>query len=63
MSIDFSADLLLIVRQDPMAFTMIKPIGPYDEYRDYGFVDSLQETIHQSLANADGRQEVINQSD
>lgn len=45
VAIDFAADPRTIAEQDPMAFTAIKPIGPYFEYRRYGFVQSLQETI------------------
>jgi hypothetical protein len=35
-----------------MAFTAIKPVGPYYEYCDYGFVDSLQETIREAIEEA-----------
>jgi hypothetical protein len=28
-----------------MDFTAIQPIGPYYEYRQYGFVESLQDTL------------------
>lgn len=49
VTINFSAEAAEIVRQDPMDFTAIKPIGPYYEYRDYGFVASLQTTIRRSV--------------
>ncbi|MFN9541017.1 MAG: hypothetical protein ACK6A8_17445 [Planctomycetota bacterium] len=45
VNIDFDADLNQIGTQNPMGFDAIKPIGPYFEYRHYGIVDSLQETI------------------
>jgi hypothetical protein len=45
VSIDFDADQEKVAGQDPMNFSAIKPIGPYYEYRDYGFVQSLQEAI------------------
>ena len=45
VAIDFDVDPVKVAGQDPMKFTAIKPIGPYYEYRDYGFVQSLQETI------------------
>jgi hypothetical protein len=45
VTINFDVDLRAISEQDPMQFDAIKPIGPYYEYRDYGFVQSLQETI------------------
>jgi hypothetical protein len=49
--IDFDADLHEIAEQTPMTFEAIKPIGPYYEYRDYGIVDSLQQTVRQCLEN------------
>jgi hypothetical protein len=52
VSIDFQADPEEIARQDPMTFGAIKPIGPYYEYRDYGFVTSLQATIRRSRRGA-----------
>jgi hypothetical protein len=52
VSIDFGADVRAIARQDPMSFAAIKPIGPYYECRDYGFVDSLQATIRKSVKEA-----------
>lgn len=54
VSIDFAADATAIARQDPMSFTAIAPIGPRYEYRDYGFVESLQMTIRKSVEGADG---------
>jgi len=45
VAIDFAVDPVAVARQNPMTFTAIKPIGSYYEYRDYGFVQSLQETI------------------
>jgi hypothetical protein len=32
-----------------MSFTAIRPIGPYYEYRDYGYVGSLQRAIRKSF--------------
>jgi hypothetical protein len=52
VTIDFEADLREIARQDPMTFTAIRPIGPHYEYRDYGFVPSLQKTIRKSVTAA-----------
>ncbi len=54
VSIDFGADPREIARQDPMSVAAIKPIGPYYEYRDYGFVASLQATIRKSVKEAPG---------
>jgi hypothetical protein len=51
VSIDFGANVNTIVEQDPMEFEAIKPIGPYYEYRDYGFVESLQQTLKATIAN------------
>jgi hypothetical protein len=45
VQIDFHADPDTIVGQTPMDFTAIQPIGPYYEYRQYGFVESLQDTL------------------
>jgi len=45
VAVDFSVDPAKLAGEDPMRLTAIKPIGPYYEYRDYGFVQSLQETI------------------
>jgi hypothetical protein len=53
VAIDFSADPVEIARQDPMAFTAIRPIGPYYEYRDHGEVAYLQQTIRRSVKGAD----------
>jgi len=43
--IDFQPDLKEIVHQDRYAFEAIKPIGRHFEYRGYGEVDNLQETL------------------
>ena len=51
VKIDFAADLHEISEQDRMTFDAIKPIGPCYEYRDYGIVDSLQQTIKVFLEN------------
>ncbi|MEM9365902.1 MAG: hypothetical protein AAGD07_07880 [Planctomycetota bacterium] len=48
VKIDFQADPDTMVSQDPMEFTAIRPIGPYYEYRDYGFVESLQDTLREA---------------
>jgi hypothetical protein len=53
VEIDFKIDPKFIVDQDPMSFTAIKPIGPYYEYRDYGFVQSLQHTMKMALEAKD----------
>ncbi len=45
VAIDFDPDLKVVATQNPMDFAAIRPIGPYYEYRDYGFVKSLQETL------------------
>lgn len=45
VQIDFHADPHAIVNQDPMEFNAITPIGPFYEYRHYGFVESLQGTL------------------
>jgi hypothetical protein len=52
VAIDFAVDPAAVARQDPMTFTAIKPIGPYYEYRDYGFVQSLQATIKEVIQSA-----------
>ncbi|WP_417393174.1 hypothetical protein [Gimesia sp.] len=49
VTINFDADPNDIVDRNPMDFDAIKPIGPYYEYRDYGIVDSLQETVRDVL--------------
>jgi hypothetical protein len=48
--IDFAVDPLDVARQDRMNFTAIRPNGPYYEYRDYGYVDSLQAAIRKSVS-------------
>jgi hypothetical protein len=48
VEIDFGADPLDVARQDRMNFSAIKPKGPYYEYRDYGYVDRLQDAIRKS---------------
>jgi hypothetical protein len=50
--IDFEVDLQTVTEQDPMTFTAIKPVGPCYAYGDYGFVQSLQETIRDVTKNA-----------
>lgn len=45
--VDFNADANTIINQRPIQFEAIKPNGPYYEYRDYGYVDSLRETLRQ----------------
>jgi hypothetical protein len=52
VSIDFDADPLEIAAQDAKSFTAIKPVGPHYEYRDYGFVPSLQATIRRTVKRA-----------
>ena len=49
VAIDFQVDPKAVVNQEPMQFTAIKPIGPYYEYRDYGFVQSLQQTLKTAI--------------
>lgn len=49
VQIDFQADPHVIANQDVAKFSAIKPIGPYYEYRYYGFVDSLQETLRNTI--------------
>ncbi len=53
--IDFAADPAEVARQDPLAFTAVKPVGPHYEYRDYGDVVHLQATIRQSVKGADNQ--------
>ena len=43
--INFQPDLKEIAHQDRYAFDAIKPIGSHFEYRGYGDVDGLQETL------------------
>jgi hypothetical protein len=45
VTIEFHADPKAIVAQDPMLFTAIKPVSSRKEYRRYGFVESLQQTL------------------
>jgi hypothetical protein len=52
VGIDFTANVDEIIKQDPMQFDAIRPDGPHYEYRDYGFVESLQETL-KSVAATD----------
>jgi hypothetical protein len=52
VEIDFNADPALVAAQDPMEFVAIKPIGPYYEYRDNGYVGSLQTTLKNAIAGA-----------
>ena len=47
--IDFNADLTAMIDQDPMLFTAIRPIGPYFEYRHYGFVSDLKDAVRRSI--------------
>ena len=51
VTIDFAANANTIINQNPTQFEAIKPNGTYYEYRDYGFVDSLQETLKKATAN------------
>jgi hypothetical protein len=50
ISIDFEVDPLDVARQDRLKFTAIRPNGPYYEYRDYGYVDSLQDAIRKCVS-------------
>lgn len=43
--VDFNADMMMVANQRPVTFEAIRPIGPRYEYRDYGYVESLQTTI------------------
>lgn len=52
VAIDFGADVDVIINQNPMEFEAIKPIGSFYEYRDYGFVESLQDTLAKSRGAA-----------
>ena len=49
VSIDFNVNVDSVITQDPLEFEAIWPIGAYYEYRDYGFVQSLQETLKKSV--------------
>ena len=51
VAIDFHVDAKTITAQNPMDFQAIRPIGPHYEYRDYGFVESLQATLEQSAVD------------
>ncbi|MBS0260870.1 MAG: hypothetical protein JSS02_02850 [Planctomycetes bacterium] len=51
VQIDFGIDPATVSTQDPETFTAIQPIGPSYEYRHYGFVHSLQDTIRQATQN------------
>jgi hypothetical protein len=53
VEIDFHANPVAVADEDAMRFTAIRPIGPYYEYRDYGYVPSLQETIKNSIKSKD----------
>jgi hypothetical protein len=48
--IDFQVNPLEVTRQAPLTFTVIRPIGPYYEYRDYGEVESLQCAIRKTIS-------------
>jgi hypothetical protein len=50
--IDFGVDRQDVARQDRMVFTAIRPKGPFYEYRDYGYVDSLQAAIRKSVSES-----------
>ncbi len=56
VEIEFQINRRLVANQDPREFTAIKPIGPYYEYRYYGFVQSLQRTLNMA-AEAKGQQD------
>ena len=47
--VDFDADVTTVANQRPMTFEAIRPIGPRYEYRDYGYVESLQETLRTAV--------------
>jgi hypothetical protein len=48
--IDFGADPQDVAQQERMKFSAIRPKGPYYEYRDYGYVDRLQDAIRKSIS-------------
>ena len=48
VEIDFQVDAATVANQDPQQFTAIKPIGPFYEYRHYGFVTSLQQSLREA---------------
>jgi hypothetical protein len=52
ISIDFGVDPFEVARQNRMNFTAIRPNGPYYEYRDYGYVDSLQDAIRKFVSGS-----------
>jgi hypothetical protein len=56
VAIDFQVAPKFVVSQNPNDFSAIKPIGPYYEYRPYGFVQSLQRTLKIAV-EAKGRQD------
>jgi hypothetical protein len=45
VAIDFDADLETIISQRPSEFMAIRPIGPCYPWDNYGFIESLQETL------------------
>jgi hypothetical protein len=49
VTIDFQIDPKAVANQDSGQFTAIMPIGPYYEYRGYGFVQSLQQTLKMAV--------------
>jgi hypothetical protein len=49
VSIDLGADLEEIMKQSPWEFSAIRPLGRHYPYQDYGFIESLQKTIRNSL--------------
>jgi hypothetical protein len=49
VSIDFNPNLRAMASQDQSTFTAIQPIGPFYEYRHYGFVADLQFVVRQSI--------------
>jgi hypothetical protein len=51
--IDFASHAKALINQAPMQFQAIKPNGPYYEYRAYGFVETLQETLKEAVANTE----------
>jgi hypothetical protein len=51
--IDFDVNVRSVITQDPMEFKAICPIGPYYEFRDYGFVQSLQESLKKATESHD----------
>ena len=50
IAIDFGADPQDVAQQDRMNFSAIRPKGPYYEYRDYGYVERLQDAIRKSIS-------------